>query len=590
MPPKVPYIPESAPFSREQRLWLNGFFAGLFAFEETAGAKSAPTKPAIPLTILFGSQTGTAQNLANRIAREAGTRGFSARVLDAAAHATIDWKAETNFLVVTSTYGDGDMPDNAQVFWAWLNSDAGNVVAHVSFSVLALGDTNYAEFCAAGKKIDARLEQLGAERIHPRVDCDVDYEAKAREWMEGVLTVLAPATGDAAPTTGHGAPTAVTASSQGSGSVYDRNNPFPARLLANRRLNAEGSEKETRHYEISLEGSGLSYEAGDALGLIPDNCPELVADLLQALGFDGEEAVPCPKGTELSLRLALATCYDITKPGVEFLQAIARHNGVLAALLAPDRKEDLKAWLWARDIVDVLRETPEARFQPAEFVGLLKKIAPRLYSIASSPKAHPGQVHLTVSTVRYESNGRARKGVGSTFLADRVRSEDPIRVFVQPSHGFKPPEKGDTPMIMVGPGTGVAPFRSFLHERRAAAARGRNWLFFGEQRASTDFYYRDELEQMLSEGHLTRLSTAFSRDQPEKIYVQRRLLEHAAELWSWLQDGAHFYVCGDASRMAKDVDAALHQAIAQAGGLGPDGAAVYVNQLRAEKRYQRDVY
>jgi sulfite reductase (NADPH) flavoprotein alpha-component len=370
---------------------------------------------------------------------------------------------------------------------------------------------------------------------------------------------------------------------------YSKQNPFPARLLANRRLSGDGSEKETRHYEIALEDSGLTYEAGDALGIFPVNCPELVNDILGELGCDGEEAVPVPGG-ELPVRKALGTVFDAVQPGAEFLQRIAAHNAALRELLAPERKEDLRKWLWGRGVIDLLLQTPGARFQPAEFAGLLKKLAPRLYSIASSPKAHAGQAHLTINTVRYQAHGRARKGVGSTFLADRVGDADRVKIFVQPSHGFKPPENADLPMIMVGPGTGVAPFRGFLHERRATAARGRNWLFFGEQRAATDFYYRDELESMLADGHLTRLSTAFSRDQAEKIYVQNRMLENAAELWSWLQDGAHFYVCGDATRMAKDVDAALHKIAETAGGLGGEGAQEFVKRLKAEKRYQRDVY
>ena len=259
-------------------------------------------------------------------------------------------------------------------------------------------------------------------------------------------------------------------------------------------------------------------------------------------------------------------------------------------LLAPERKDDLKKWLWGRGVIDLLLENPAVKLPAAEFVALLKPLAPRLYSIASSPKAHAGQVHLTVNIVRYDSFGRARKGLASTFLADRAGGEIPVPVFIQASHGFRLPVDGSVPIIMVGPGTGVAPFRAFLHERRAAAAPGKNWLFFGEQRAAADFYYRDDLEKMFSDGHLTKLSTAFSRDQPGKIYVQHRMLEHATELWSWLQDGAHFYVCGDASRMAKDVDDALHKIIETAGGKSADDAKAYVANLKAEKRYQRDVY
>jgi sulfite reductase (NADPH) flavoprotein alpha-component len=500
-------------------------------------------------------------------------------------------------LVVTSTYGDGDMPDNAQNFWEWLNTDAASAVAHLNYSVLALGDTNYPEFCAAGNKIDTRLEQLGAKRIHPRTDCDLDYEAKAKEWMDGLWEKVGQASrlfSERASASGKSieiaiAPAPSERACETPALLYSKKNPFLARLLVNRRLNGDSSEKETRHYEISLQNSGLTYEAGDALGVAPVNCPELVDDILIALGCDGEEAVPAPDG-ELSLRKTLGSVYDITKPSSELLQRVAEHNTALRELLAPERKDDLKKWLWGRDVIDLLHQTPETKFLPTEFVTLLKKLAPRLYSIASSPKAHTGQAHLTVNTVRYEAHGRSRKGVGSTFLADRVGDADYLKVFVQPSHGFKPPERGDLPMIMVGPGTGVAPFRGFLHERRATEAKGRNWLFFGEQRAATDFYYRDELEKMLADGHLTKLSTAFSRDQTEKIYVQHRMLENAVELWSWLQDGAHFYVCGDASRMAKDVDAALHQIAETTGGLGKDGAVEFVKKLKADKRYQRDVY
>ena len=583
---QIPYIPENAPFTARQRLWLNGYLAGLFAAAtldvDAAGTKTA--EPAASLLILFGSQTGTAEKIARNVAKEAKSRGCQPRVVDAAAHTTIEWKNETNLLVITSTYGEGDMPDNAQAFWDWLQTEEARSLAHLNFSVLALGDTSYEQFCAAGKKIDARLEQLGARRLHPRTDCDLDYDAPAAAWAAAALANI-----------GQASVPLVEAAPQGETPdvaprlPFDKKNPFPARLLANRRLNGVGSEKETRHYEIALEDSGLAYEAGDALGIVPVNCPELVNDILDALGCDGEEAVPTPTG-DLSLRKALGTVFDVNKPGTELLQRVAAHNPALRELLAPERREDLKKWLWGRGVIDLLLETPAARFQPAEFAALLKKLAPRLYSIASSPKAHAGEVHLTINTVRYEARGRARKGVGSTFLADRVGDAERVKIYVQPSHGFRPPEKADLPMIMVGPGTGVAPFRAFLHERRATAAPGRNWLFFGEQRAATDFYYRDELEQMRADGHLTKLSTAFSRDQADKIYVQHRMLENAGELWSWLQDGAHFYVCGDAARMAKDVDAALHQIAATAGGLGEAGAQEFVKQLKVAKRYQRDVY
>ena len=583
----TPFIPENAPFDATQRLWLNGYMAGLlagkgYAAGGPAAANGAAPAPTVPLVILFGSQTGTAEKLAKEFAKQARGRGFNARVVDAASHATVDWKAETRLLVVTSTYGDGDMPDNAQSFWDWLKSDAGAGLAHLQYSVLALGDTNYSEFCAAGKKVDERLAQVGAKRVHDRTDCDLDYETKAREWIAGALAALAPAgqTGASLP---------IPAETKPADSGWSKTNPFPARLVTNRRLNSDGSEKETRHFEISLAGSGLNYEAGDALGVWAANCPELVGDILAALGATGEEPVNLSAG-EFSLRTALTEKLEISRPSPELLHYFARTDLTLAGLLVPERKEDLKKWLLGRGIIDLLAEDLFKKITPQELVTLLKPLAPRLYSISSSPKAHAGQVHLTINVVRYEAHGRPRKGVASTFLADRAAGDVPVPVFVQTSHGFRLPANPETPVIMVGPGTGVAPFRAFLHERRVAGATGKNWLFFGEQRAATDFYYREELEQMLAAGGLARLSTAFSRDQKEKIYVQTRMLEQAAELWAWLEAGAHFYVCGDATRMAKDVDQALHAIIETAGGKSRDEAAAYVAKLKAEKRYQRDVY
>jgi sulfite reductase (NADPH) flavoprotein alpha-component len=374
---------------------------------------------------------------------------------------------------------------------------------------------------------------------------------------------------------------------------YNRNHPFPSRVISNRKLNAAGSAKDTRHIEISIEGSGLTYEAGDALGVMPTNCPALVNDILQALGCDGEEAVPDAQGCETSLRQALLTRYQIIQPSIDFLDAISQRSGdaELKSLLDPARKTDLDKFLFGREVVDFRSSFPAARFGAAEFVALLRKLQPRLYSIASSPKAHPGEVHLTVGVVRYESHGRQRKGVCSTFLADRVETNvTPLPVFVQPSRGFRLPADGDRPVIMIGPGTGIAPFRAFLEERRALRARGRNWLFFGEQCQAHDFLYREELEAMLADGALARLDTAFSRDQREKIYVQHRMRERAREFWAWLEEGAHVYVCGDARRMAKDVDAALHEIIQRAGGKDVARAAEYVRELKTERRYQRDVY
>ena len=598
---RIPFIPENAPFTAEQRMWLNGFLAGVFSNANPSAASSLATAlgagigsagPKVPLTLLYGSQTGTAEGLAKKTKAEAEKRGFAPKLVSMENFADVDLTKEENVLIITSTYGDGDPPDMAQAFWNWLKADTAPKLDHLRFSVLALGDTNYSAFCEFGKKCDERLAALGAKRVAERKDCDVEYDAPAAEWTANVFNAL----GEGLAHSGNGAngsngsATTVGTDTADASEGWSRKKPFPARLITNRNLSAEGSGKDVRHFEISLAGSGLTYEVGDALGVIPSNCPQLVGEILTALGCDGEEAVKTADG-EMPLRLALTQHFDITKPSHELLSAVAQHSpgAEFAPLLDASRKDELKKWLHGREIIDAIADLVPP-FTAQEFVVLLKKIAPRLYSISSSLKAHADEVHLTIATVRYDAHGRSRRGVASTFLADRVGENVSVPVYVQASHGFKPPTNGDTPMIMVGPGTGIAPFRAFLEERLATGAKGRNWLFFGDQKRATDFLYREQLEGWVKDGHLTRLDLAFSRDQAEKIYVQSRMIEAAAELWSWLEAGAHFYVCGDASRMAKDVDAALHTVIEKAGGKSGDEAKAYVERLKTEKRYQRDVY
>ena len=364
-------------------------------------------------------------------------------------------------------------------------------------------------------------------------------------------------------------------------------------LLVNQKLNREGSEKETWHYEFSLAGSGLAYEVGDSMGIHPENNPQLVQELLDALHFSGEEQVKNKEGEAFSIREGLLKHYQITQPSKQFLEAIVERSpnaGELPELLHPERKKDLEHYLWGREIIDFLLDAPTLQFSPDEFVTKLRKLLPRLYSIASSLKAFPEQVHFIVASVRYESHGRNRQGVASTYLADRIDGNTTLPMFVHVAKGFRLPEVTDTPIIMVGPGTGVAPFRAYLQERKAIGASGRNWLFFGEQRSQCDYFYRDEFESLQKQGVLTKLHTAFSRDQPHKVYVQHRLMENAKEVYAWLQEGAHFYVCGDEARMAKDVDVALHQIVEKEGGFSPEAASAYVEGLRKEKRYKRDVY
>ena len=374
---------------------------------------------------------------------------------------------------------------------------------------------------------------------------------------------------------------------------YSRANPFPARLLVNRRLSGPDSAKDTRHFEIDLTGWGLSYEAGDSLAVYATNDSQLVDEIILAIGATGDEHVPRPKGAPTTLREALLRGYGITQPTPKFLKAItARANSstLLKDLLHPERKVDLDRYLWGMEVIDFLNEHPSAKFTPQEFVGLLTKLQPRLYSVASSLKAYPDQVHFIVDVIRYESHGRIRKGVASSFLAERA-DDVPVPVFPSVAKHFHLPENPDTPIIMVGPGTGVAPFRAYLQERKAVRAKGKNWLFFGSQHEHCDFAYRNEFEAFKKEGILTRLDCAWSRDQPQKIYVQHRMKENAAEIWKWLDvEGAHFFVCGDARRMAKDVDATLRKIVQEHGGKNTGEANEYVEKLKSDKRYKRDVY
>jgi len=374
---------------------------------------------------------------------------------------------------------------------------------------------------------------------------------------------------------------------------YTRANPFPARLVVNRRLSGPESAKDTRHFELDLTGWGLSFEVGDSLAIYPSNDPQLVDEIVHTLGATGDEQVPRPRGEPTALREALLRDYSITQPTPKLLRAVAERASAaptLRYLLAPDRKHDLETYLWGMEIVDFLLEHPSARFAPEEFVGLLTKLQPRLYSVASSLKAYPDQVHFIVDVVGYESHGRLRKGVCSSFLAERA-DEVPVPVFPSVAKHFHLPEDPETPIIMIGPGTGVAPFRAYLQERKALGAQGRNWLFFGSQHEKCDFAYGEEFAALKKEGILTRLDCAWSRDQREKIYVQHRMLENAAEIWKWLDaEGAHFFVCGDARRMAKDVDAALRKIVQEHGGKNIDEANEYVEKLKSDKRYKRDVY
>lgn len=579
---KTPHIPLDAPYSDSQRAWLSGFFAGMHTqMIQSVGSKSQADARIIH--ILYGTQTGNSEALANDAAASAKAHGLKP-IVKSMDEVELDAFGKMEYLlIITSTYGEGEMPDNAQMLWEAISSDEATSLQHLKYSVLALGDTSYDQFCQAGIEWDQRLAELGAERIYDRIDCDVDFEEPAELWISEVIPHMA-----------EGASTTVIVDSDAAmieAPKYSRKNPFPAKLLVNRLLTAPESSKETRHYEISIVGSDLSYEAGDALCVFPTNCPKLVKDILQAINCTGEEEVPVD-GELMPLNEALRVHFEIKLPSKELIDEIARRSGdqELNTLLEENDKEKLANYLWGRDILDLLLQSPEMDISAAEFIALLKPLQHRAYSISSSSKIHPDAVHLTVASVRYQSHDREHKGVCSTFLADLVDETTDVRCFFTLNKVFRIPEDNSLPMIMVGPGTGVAPFRAFLQEREVRQATGKNWLFFGDRNAATDYIYREELEAMQASGLLTRLDLAFSRDQQEKIYVQDRMREHGAELFAWLEQGGYFFVCGDAYRMAKDVDKALHDVIAEQGKMTEQQAVDYVNQLKKDKRYVRDVY
>ncbi|WP_347505382.1 bifunctional nitrate reductase/sulfite reductase flavoprotein subunit alpha [Pseudomonas anguilliseptica] len=512
----VPSLPSQAPLAEPTRLWLDGMLAGIFS--RVAPAALA-TNPAV--TLLWASQTGNAEALAERLAANLSEAGVAVALSCMADYPPQQLASAGSVLLLSSTFGDGDAPDNGQAFWNALQASDLRL-ENLRYAVLALGDPNYEQFCQHGKNLDRRLAELGATPLRPCLDCDSDFDEAASAWLSELLPLLRPAA------------TAVPAHSAASTepvSTVSKTQPLPARLALNLRLNAEGASKDTRQFAFALGDSGLAYEAGDALALVAERSAS--SELRSLLG---------------------------------------------------ERKAELKDWLWGRQLADVLQAYP-AEHSAGELLGSLKRLQPRLYSISSSPKAHAGEVHLTVSAVRYGK----RKGVASTFLADRADNGE-VPLFVQSNKYFRVPQDGDVPMIMIGPGTGVAPFRGFLHERRARGDAGKNWLFFGEQHAASDFYYRDELTAMQHDGLLTNLSLAFSRDQAQKIYVQDRIREQGFELWRWLEEGAQLYVCGDANRMAKDVEQALRDVAREHGGLSEEKAAEHIRRLAELKRYLRDVY
>lgn len=627
----TPVLPPTAPLDGTSALWVDGLLAGLFSRAPGSSSPGAartgrPAEPAPvrPLVVLWASQTGTSEEVAARVAARLTDDGRTPQVL-AMDDAVGALPRRADLVVVTSTFGDGDAPDNGAAFWEALADPEAQRLDGTRFAVLALGDSSYDQFCGHGRRVDRRLEELGAQRVVDRGECEPGDEETAARWIDRVVTVLlggepaadpagtgagadvvGPST-TADPADGHGAtvtvvdrPTSARDAADAGDAAHatapahaTRARPGVARLVGNRLLNLPGSAKEVREvwFDTSQSPAPLPYAAGDALAVRPVNATSLVEEWLTATGADADAPVTVEGVGTVPFAVALRDELDVTRASQDLLRFVHERSGsaLLRRLLRSENRNDLSKWLWGRQAVDVVAELRvDATAQ--EWSDVLRRLQPRQYSISSSPLVDPHRVRLTMSVVRYEGpSGAPRGGVCSTFLAD-AGPDLAVSAYVQPSAHFHPPTDPTTPMVMIGPGTGVAPFLGFLQERRALGHTGDNWLFFGEQHAATDFYYRDELDAMRSDGLLTRLDTAFSRDQRSKVYVQDRMRENGPQLWAWLERGAHVYVCGDASRMAKDVDAALREVVAVHGGLDADDAAAYVKRLSAERRYARDVY
>lgn len=571
----------------EQAIWLNGYFQGLAGGLTTAKSAvqlpqdaEAATVEKLPLTILYGTHTGRSEALAKALCEQARAQNITCLLKPMDDYKPKQLKEEKNLLVIVSTHGEGEPPEMAEDFYEFITGKRVPKLDGVNYAVLALGDKGYKLFCQTGIEIDQALQKAGAQALVPLVKCDVDYDADAAQWTQDVLAALSKLQPQAPVVT------ALPATAQG-GEEYSKKNPFKATVLDKVRITGRDSDKEVYHLEFGLEGSGITYEPGDALGVIAQNPPQLVKEIIKSLGVIDTEVVETRIG-KLPFKEALEHHYEITLLTRDLIQKYAEKTKDKKVKAIAESDEKLDQYLYGHDVLDLLHEFP-ARLTATEFLELLRPLPPRLYSISSSQKAVEDEVHITVSRVRYENKGRQRYGACSTFLADRLEVDDQVLIYIDKNPNFRLAENGK-PIIMVGAGTGIAPYRAFLQERESGNQKGKSWLFFGERRFSSDFLYQLEWQKYLQKGYLEKIDLAFSRDQKEKVYVQHKLKEQQEELFRWLEDGASFYLCGDMKYMAKDVQITLLDIIKTQGGMTDKKARAYFKKLKKEKRFMADVY
>ena len=572
-------------FTPTQLAWVSGYFWGMLN-QQPGAVVSAPAQAveAPAITLISASQTGNARRVAEALRDDLQAAQLNVKLVNAGDYKFKQIAGEKLLVVVTSTQGEGEPPEEAVALHKFLFSKKAPKLDGTAFAGFGLGDTSYEFFCQSGKDFDSKLAELGGERLLDRVDADVEYQAAAAEWRARVVDVLKAR-----------APTAAPAQLATSGAVneihtspYTKEAPLTATLAVNQKITGRDSEKDVRHIEIDLGDSGLRYQPGDALGVWYQNDPALVKELVELLWLKGDEPVTI-EGKTLPLAQALEWHFELTVNTANIVENYATLTRSETLLPLVGDKAQLQHYAATTPIVDMVRFSP-AQLDAEALIGLLRPLTPRLYSIASSQAEAENEVHVTVGVVRYDIEGRARAGGASSFLADRVEEDGEVRIFIEHNDNFRLPANPQTPVIMIGPGTGIAPFRAFMQQRAAEGAEGKNWLFFGNPHFTEDFLYQVEWQSYVKEGVLSRIDLAWSRDQQQKIYVQDKLREQGAEVWRWINDGAHIYVCGDANRMAKDVEQALLEVIAEYGAMDAEAADEFLSELRVERRYQRDVY